>query len=881
MNQNDPPAQTQHHFPVTDIYCQDLVMRRRQVRANPNVNGIDYVEVDGVTFSTESTSTGNATVKMHLLRPADIKLDSIRIDTLKCEEIKPNTNSNNAGYDYDIVVTGSIEKTTSCLLTLGVFNKEPPEPLPGFDPLLSEAVFSFDVNQDSDRDLPAASTCSPAALVEPDMHYLAKDYASFRQLVLDRLALIMPEWRERHVPDLGLTLVELLAYVGDYLSYYQDAVATEAYLHTARRRISVRRHARLVDYHMHEGCNARALLCLEAASPEMKVDLSNVYFVTDHGLSFNLPGMVSRESQLKDAVSSEQYEIFEPVEPTEKTLYPEHNEIHIYTWGQERCCLPKGATRAALCDGEKLPEEANQSGSTVLEGEEEPTETAQSGDETEENEPTTAENEIALRDQLDLMRVLELQVNDVLIFEELFDPATGLRDDADPAHRHAVRLTTVTLAYDLVGRQAVLEIEWDRADALPFPLCLSAITDDCRLLENISVARGNVILVDHGQTNEEDLAPVESADSEPTCNACGEMIDAQPRPYRPRLTHHPVVFREAFSQDKPIHSLLYERDPRAALPCVTLENPNYDEADPWNEPSLWQARYDLLSSGPDERDFVVEVDDEGVAHLRFGDDVLGERPLANMPFHARYRIGEPLAGNVGAETICRLVVRNGYIDGITRVRNPLAASGGTASESMADVKLRAPYLFRQQMLRAITAEDYARLVEQNVPGVQKAYASLVASGTRFDVNVWFDPLKDAEVTKQQIEESLYPFRRIGHDINVQSDASIDFTVTVTVKTKKQAIKEHVHEALKLALGEKGFFHPDRLTFEKGISLSQLVATAQRVQGVEYIDKLTVGGATKDETAWPTTDWLSFNEDEIPKLPKLKELKIEPVAEAKL
>ena len=41
--------------------------------------------------------------------------------------------------------------------------------------------------------------------------------------------------------DRGFTLVELLAYAGDQLSYYQDAVATEAYLGTARRRVSARR----------------------------------------------------------------------------------------------------------------------------------------------------------------------------------------------------------------------------------------------------------------------------------------------------------------------------------------------------------------------------------------------------------------------------------------------------------------------------------------------------------------------------------------------------------------------------------------------------------------------------------------------------------------
>ena len=76
--------------------------------------------------------------------------------------------------------------------------------------------------------------------------------------MLDRLALLVPDWRERNAADVGIALVELLAYVGDHLSYQQDAVATEAYLGTARRRVSSRRHARLVDYLMHDGCNARA-----------------------------------------------------------------------------------------------------------------------------------------------------------------------------------------------------------------------------------------------------------------------------------------------------------------------------------------------------------------------------------------------------------------------------------------------------------------------------------------------------------------------------------------------------------------------------------------------------------------------------------------------
>ena len=111
-----------------------------------------------------------------------------------------------------------------------------------------------------------------------EINYLAKDYASFRQLILDRLALVMPDWKERHVPDIGIALVEVLAYVGDHLSYYQDAVATEAYLDTARKRISVRRHARLVDYPMHEGCNARAWVCVDTKSDLPPLDPKYTYF---------------------------------------------------------------------------------------------------------------------------------------------------------------------------------------------------------------------------------------------------------------------------------------------------------------------------------------------------------------------------------------------------------------------------------------------------------------------------------------------------------------------------------------------------------------------------------------------------------------------------
>ena len=123
-----------------------------------------------------------------------------------------------------------------------------PAPPPGFDPLLAEVEFSFKVECPTDFDCAAECTCPPGVHHAPLIDYLAKDYQGFRRLMLDRLSLLAPEWTERAAADVGITLVELLAYVADELSYRQDAVATEAYLDDAPGRVSLRRHARLVDY---------------------------------------------------------------------------------------------------------------------------------------------------------------------------------------------------------------------------------------------------------------------------------------------------------------------------------------------------------------------------------------------------------------------------------------------------------------------------------------------------------------------------------------------------------------------------------------------------------------------------------------------------------
>ena len=142
----------------------------------------------------------------------------------------------------------------------------------------------------------------------------------------------------------------MLAYAADHLSYFQDAVATEAYLDTARRRISVRRHVRLVDYPMHEGVNARAWVFVETDT-DLTLLADDVAFVTGFAPD-PPPGQPLTADDLRN-VPGDRYEFFLPVveKPgTSLSLRRAHDEIQLYTWGNRQCCLPRGATRATLLD---------------------------------------------------------------------------------------------------------------------------------------------------------------------------------------------------------------------------------------------------------------------------------------------------------------------------------------------------------------------------------------------------------------------------------------------------------------------------------------------------------------------------------------------------
>jgi hypothetical protein len=433
---------------------------------------------------------------------------------------------------------------------------------------------------------------------------------------------------------------------------------------------------------------------------------------------------------------------------------------------------------------------------------------------------------------------------------------------------------------DALYEKHVVEVSWGKEDALPFPLCISATgpAPDCTTIENISVARGNILLVDNGQTVCEDLSCVPVAASTLYCDECEQQaadVQVSAGPFNPVFKQTPLTF----SQPLPTHaaaSRLIAQDPRAALPQITLGSqppapdveltpgvpcPDPSPVDCCDEntlppPRIWQAVYDMLESGGEDFNFVVEIDNDGIAHVRFGDDELGRAPEPLEAFCARYRVGNGPSGNVGAESITTVVLKNISIDGLS-CRNPFAAVGGALPEPLNEIKLYAPGAFIVDQERAITANDYARLAGK-YPGVQRATASLRWTGMNYEALVVIDPLGTDELRYsllRKIEHYLQPYRRIGHDVKVVQAQYVPIALALDICVLPNYLQAHVKAALLATFsnailpdGTRGFFHPDNLSFGDSIPASVLIARAQAVPGVMSVTLKTLERYGEDSRA---------------------------------
>lgn len=746
--------------------------RREAVRRLPGptpLNGIDFVEV---------IAGAPPQLELHFLHPLAFALakenfaidGGVRIRSLAVTGVLPTPTNGHAV--LTLALTGDGDRST---YTLHIINAPPLTGIPaGIDPQLSALEFVFHPECAGDFDCASQDACPAPTFAIPQIDYLARDYSALRRQLLDRVSLLMPGWRERNAADIGVMLLELLAYTGDYLSYRQDAAATEAYLSTARRHTSIKRHGRLVDYQMHSGHNARAWVQIHVSADVLGGMLAAVAqgtrLLTDQpGLTPVPPASWTGFPDVVRAGAGVFETMFEV-----KNLFAAHNELRFHTWGASECCLPKGGTRATLAGS--FP---------------------------------------------------NLNPGDVLILAEARGPKTGDPADADTTHRQAVRLIAVdATATDPFDGRLITEILWHADDALTLPLCIASRDEKGNPVTDVSVAYGNLVLVDHGRT----IGPPVETDAK-------EALPAVPvlGAYRPQLKVDPVTWATpalpaaAAGVVADSAGAMFAGDPRQALPAISLEE------GPLALP--WTPRLSMLERGIDgaARAFVAESEPGLGTSLRFGDGTHGRKPEQQFAFTAGYRVGNGRVGNAGVDSIHHILVQHAQID---RVWNPLAAAGGVDPESIEEARRKIPYAFRTQ-LRAVTAADYAAAA-MGVTGVQRAGARLRWTGSWYTVFVAIDPL-GGELTpeiKSRVRLALEQKRMAGHDLEVLPAALVPLAIEMQVCVAPDHLREQVRSAILARLtsglqpdATPGLLHPDRIVMGERFYLSPLYAAAQSIDGV--------------------------------------------------
>lgn len=342
---------------------------------------------------------------------------------------------------FVVRTTTSGDWSTYVLYLLGAGGRGVPA---GFDPPLAGATFTFTVDCPNDLDCCSVQTAPQLTGSSPVLDYLARDYDALRTRLLDRLATLLPGWTDRNPADPAVTMIELFAYLGDRLAYWQDAVAVEAYLATARQRTSVRRHARLLNYTVHEGCSARVWLAMTTPSP---VTLMAGAAVSDTSMG---SGLLPIDAHEAGAVVMQTC--------TTVRLLRARNGIELHSWGDPDHILPAGSTSAYLA----VP---------------------------------TSEGDPALR------------AGDVIILADSPVPRPATTGPGDPTHigaghpgaRFAVRLDRDPVARTdaFAADRTILEIHWHPDDALPNPLRVTEPAPGGAAAVR-AVALANVVLADHG-----------------------------------------------------------------------------------------------------------------------------------------------------------------------------------------------------------------------------------------------------------------------------------------------------------------------------------------------------------------------------------------------
>lgn len=673
---------------------------------------------------------------------------------------------------------------------------------PNTDPLFSEIPFKF-------RPGCFNTNCAPEwkpgiqKKPVPVIDYLAKDYDSFRHTMIAAMTERVPSWEASSEADLDQVLLELFSAAADELSDYQDRVMNEAYLASVRKRVSLARHSRLMDYHIHQGNQASTSLALELAIAPAPAPNQQLFL--QRGYKFWAGNEIEDELAV----------VF--MTRTEQPVHPLVNRFSLYTWDDSIPALQAGATTADL---KIVGNPEDQATATRIQ---------------------------------DLIRSGTITQ---LLIQEYLNPATGTVNGRDSSKRQLLRLLSgdagATAMFDpLTGPPATatwfVRVNWREEDRLQINYCF---TVECpQKVEDVSLFHGNVVQVHHGRPT---VPPIVFKDP-------AELLNP-PNEFHYQSTKWGTVCRLPDTSAP----LAYLETPVggdvAPMSTLTVNVVLPSGTDEWDEvPSL------IHSDASDENGdhFIVETDENGRSLIRFGNGINGKKLPEAAEVHCEYQFGNGLEGNIGRDkltnfddTVSAIVSQIGPLKtDLTPAQghvviswNPFDVTSGRAPEPAAQIIRRVPEAYRARQLRAVTLNDYVNRA-QEVPGVSRAAASYAWTGSWRTVRITIDPTGAAQLSdtlRRDVANYLEAVRLIGEDLELRGPRFVPLDIRVSLCASADSWPEDLRFVLEQEFsagftpdGRMGFFHPDLWTFGQPLRASQILGRLQLIEGVEHVISITL------------------------------------------
>ncbi|MFC9131220.1 putative baseplate assembly protein [Streptomyces sp. NPDC057099] len=270
---------------------------------------------------------------------------------------------------------------------------------------------------------------------------------------------------------------------------------------------------------------------------------------------------------------------------------------------------------------------------------------------------------------------------------------------------------------------------------------------------------------------------------------------------------------------------------------------------------LWHEVDSLAGRGPTERVYISGATADGRTTVTFGDGVHGARlPSGHENVRARYRFGTGRAANVPADRVTQPLTRP---LGVTAVTNPRPATGGADVDGPGLTRRTVP-LAVSALDRLVSESDYEDFARSRA-GIGRASARELFDGRRRVLHVTVAGTDDVPIapesdTLRALRGALTEYGDPNLPVRVDGRELVLLLIAARVKVAPDHAWHTVEPRLRQALLNRLGFEGRELG--RPARLSEVLATAHTVPGVDYVDVDVFTGVPASATPEELTELLT-------------------------